>query len=94
MLQVGDAKNLRRTLLLTVQLAEMGLPLALGLNMMDEAAARGMSIDAPPWRACWAYPWYPPSPRAARASPTCCLSSTTPRPPTCGSSIRPRSRQP
>lgn len=45
-LQVGDAKNLRRTLHLTVQLAEMGRPLALGLNMMDEAQARGMSLDA------------------------------------------------
>lgn len=36
-LQVGDARNLRRTLLLTVQLAECGLPVALALNMMDEA---------------------------------------------------------
>ena len=44
-LQVGDAKNLRRTLLLTTQLAEMGLPMALALNMMDEARSRGMSID-------------------------------------------------
>ncbi|MCK5316093.1 MAG: 50S ribosome-binding GTPase, partial [Anaerolineales bacterium] len=44
-LQVGDAKNLRRTLLLTVQLAEMGLPLVLSLNMMDEANARGVVVD-------------------------------------------------
>jgi len=44
-LQVGDAKNLRRTLLLTVQLAEMGLPLVVALNMMDEAAARGVRVD-------------------------------------------------
>jgi ferrous iron transport protein B len=43
--QVGDAKNLRRTLLLTVQLAEMGLPLVVALNMMDEAAARGVRVD-------------------------------------------------
>jgi ferrous iron transport protein B len=43
--QVGDAKNLRRTLLLSVQLAEMGLPLVLALNMMDEAAARGIKLD-------------------------------------------------
>ncbi|MFQ5668893.1 MAG: ferrous iron transport protein B [Acidobacteriota bacterium] len=43
--QVGDAKNLRRALLLTVQLAEMGLPLVLCLNMGDEAARRGISID-------------------------------------------------
>ncbi|NUM48224.1 MAG: ferrous iron transport protein B [Anaerolineales bacterium] len=43
-LQVGDAKNLRRTLFLTVQLAEMGRPLVLALNMMDEADARGVRI--------------------------------------------------
>jgi ferrous iron transport protein B len=44
-LQVGDAKNLRRTLSLTVQLAETGKPLVLCLNMMDEVRARGMSLD-------------------------------------------------
>lgn len=43
--QVGDAKNLRRTLLLTIQLAEMGVPLTLALNMMDEADAHGVQID-------------------------------------------------
>lgn len=45
-LQVGDEKNIRRTLHLTVQLAEMGVPLALALNMMDEAKARGLQVDA------------------------------------------------
>ena len=44
-LQVGDAKNLRRTLHLTVQLAELGRPLALALNMMDEAEARGFTLE-------------------------------------------------
>jgi ferrous iron transport protein B len=44
-LQVGDAKNLRRTLWLTVQLAEMGLPMVLVVNMMDEASARGVKLD-------------------------------------------------
>jgi ferrous iron transport protein B len=44
-LQVGDAKNLRRTLNLTVQLAEMGVPLVLALNMMDEAQSRGIKLD-------------------------------------------------
>jgi ferrous iron transport protein B len=43
--QVGDAKNLRRTLHLAVQLAEMGVPLLLALNMMDEAQARGLGLD-------------------------------------------------
>ncbi|MEA3440187.1 MAG: ferrous iron transport protein B [Chloroflexota bacterium] len=41
-IQVGDAKNLRRTLLLTVQLAEMGVPMVLALNMLDEAQDRGV----------------------------------------------------
>ena len=45
-LQVGDAKNLRRTLHLTIQLAEMGLPIVLALNMMDEAEARGLKLDS------------------------------------------------
>ena len=44
-LQVGDAKNIRRTLVLSVQLAEMGVPLILALNMMDEADARGIKIN-------------------------------------------------
>lgn len=44
-LQVGDAKNLRRTLSFTVQLAEMGVPLVLALNMMDEANSRGVSLN-------------------------------------------------
>lgn len=43
--QVGDAKNLKRTLLITIQLAEMGLPVILDLNMEDEARDRGISID-------------------------------------------------
>ncbi len=43
--QVGDAKNLRRTLHLAIQLAEMGLPMVLALNMMDEARSRGLKLD-------------------------------------------------
>jgi ferrous iron transport protein B len=44
-LQVGDAKNLHRTLLLSVQLAEMKIPFVLALNMMDEARSRGVAIS-------------------------------------------------
>jgi len=46
-LQVCDAKNLRRGLLITVQLAEAGVPFVLALNMADEAASRGIRVDAP-----------------------------------------------
>ncbi len=44
-LQVADAKNLRRGLLLTVQLAEMQVPLVLILNMEDEARALEIRIE-------------------------------------------------
>jgi ferrous iron transport protein B len=44
--QVCDAKNLRRGLLLAAQLAEAEIPFALALNMADEAASRGFQIDA------------------------------------------------
>jgi ferrous iron transport protein B len=44
-LQVCDAKNLRRGLLLTAQLAEAGVPFLLALNMADEAASRGFQVD-------------------------------------------------
>jgi ferrous iron transport protein B len=43
--QVGDAKNPKRTLLITLQLAEMGLPVTLDLNMIDEARDKGITID-------------------------------------------------
>ncbi len=46
-IQVGDAKNLRRTLTLTTLLAELGVPAVLALNMHDEAGARGVTVDAP-----------------------------------------------
>ena len=44
-LLVGDAKNVERTLLLGLQLAEMEIPLTIALNMSDEAAGRGLDID-------------------------------------------------
>lgn len=45
-IQVGDAKNLRRTLTLTALLAELGIPSVLALNMHDEASARGVTVDS------------------------------------------------
>ena len=43
--QVGDLKNLRRTLLLTLELAEHDIPFTLALNMADEARELAMEID-------------------------------------------------
>lgn len=44
-IQVGDSRNLDRTLLLSLQLKEMGIPFILCLNMSDEARERGILID-------------------------------------------------
>lgn len=43
--QVADAKNLRRALLLTLQLGQLDVPTVLVLNMHDEAEARGIRLD-------------------------------------------------
>ncbi len=45
LLHVVDAKNLSRALPLTFQLIEAGAPLALDLNIIDEAARAGLSFD-------------------------------------------------
>jgi len=42
---VVDATNLERNLYLAVQFLELGIPVVLALNMMDEVKKRGMSID-------------------------------------------------
>jgi ferrous iron transport protein B len=44
-IQVADAKDLRRALLLTLQLGQIEMPTVLSLNMSDEAEARGIRID-------------------------------------------------
>jgi ferrous iron transport protein B len=45
LVQVIDAKNLRRGLLLSLQLLEMNLPFVILLNMWDEAKSRGIEIQ-------------------------------------------------
>jgi ferrous iron transport protein B len=45
-IQVIDSKNLRRGLLVTLQLVEMGLPVTMALNMYDEAGDKGIHIDS------------------------------------------------
>ena len=44
-IQVADAKNLRRSLLLTLELADLKIPMVLALNMSDEARQRGFEIN-------------------------------------------------
>jgi ferrous iron transport protein B len=45
LVQVVDTKNIRRGLLISLQLLEMGLSFTLILNMWDEAKSRGMNIQ-------------------------------------------------
>lgn len=44
-IDIVDASALERNMLLTVQMLEMGIPVVLGCNMMDEARAAGIHID-------------------------------------------------
>ncbi len=45
LVQIIDAKNLRRGLLISIQLLEMNLPFLPVLNMWDEAKSRGIEIE-------------------------------------------------
>lgn len=58
-IQVGDAKNLARALSVSLQLAEAGLPFVLVLNMMDEAADRGITINTSALSAALGVPVIP-----------------------------------
>ena len=44
-INIIDATNIHRNLYLTMQLLEMGIPMVVALNMMDEVTANGGSID-------------------------------------------------
>lgn len=44
LVQVCDAKNLNRSLVLTSQLADLAVPLVLVINMVDEAAQKGIKV--------------------------------------------------
>jgi ferrous iron transport protein B len=45
LVQVADARNLARALSLTLQLADLGRPMVLAVNFMDEAEAAGLRLD-------------------------------------------------
>ena len=48
-LDIIDASNMSRNLFLTLQLLEQNIPLIINLNMMDEAARRGIKINDHLW---------------------------------------------
>lgn len=43
---VLDAGNLERNLYLTLELSELGQPVVIALNLLDEARSKGLSVDA------------------------------------------------
>ncbi|MDQ6961916.1 MAG: ferrous iron transport protein B [Mariprofundaceae bacterium] len=45
LIHVIDASVLQRSLELTLELSELGIPMVIALNMMDQARAKGMHID-------------------------------------------------
>jgi len=45
-IQVADSKNLERSISMSLQISEMGLPFVVALNMTDEASSRGIEVDA------------------------------------------------
>ncbi len=49
---VADAKNLKRSIAITLQFAEYGLPMLLDINMVDEALSRGIEIDLKKLSSC------------------------------------------
>jgi len=46
-INVVDATHLQQSLALTIELVEFGLPLIVGVNMLDEAKRQGITIDGP-----------------------------------------------
>lgn len=44
-INIVDATNIERNLYLTMQLIELGIPMVIALNMMDEMRANGNTVD-------------------------------------------------
>ena len=58
-INIIDATNLERSLVLTQQLLEMQLPMVVVLNMLDVATQQGIKVDAPALSAQLAIPVLP-----------------------------------
>ncbi len=58
-INIVDATNIQRNLYLTVQLLEMGVPMVVALNMMDEMRGNGGSVDVNAMEALLGVPVVP-----------------------------------
>ncbi|HEX2864976.1 MAG TPA: ferrous iron transport protein B, partial [Deinococcales bacterium] len=59
LINVLDAGNLERNLYLTLQMLELGLPVVVALNLLDEAEAKGMGVDPKALQAALGVPVVP-----------------------------------
>lgn len=67
-INIVDATNLERNLYLTLQLLELGRPVVVALNMMDEVRSHGDSIDLAGLEKGLGVRWSLSAPERARAS--------------------------
>jgi ferrous iron transport protein B len=58
-LNIVDASNLERHSFLTSQLMDLGIPVLVAANMMDMAAAQGITLDAEKYQQTMGLPIYP-----------------------------------
>lgn len=58
-IDVVEATNIERNLFLTCQIAELGVPMVVALNMMDEAEKAGDRIDVEALSVPWVCPSSP-----------------------------------
>ena len=58
-LNIADATNLERNLYLTLQVMELGIPMVVALNMMDEVRSSGTFIDIPGMSKMLGIPFVP-----------------------------------
>ena len=58
-INIVDATNMERNLVLTMQLLEMGVPMVVALNMMDEMTGNGGSVDVNAMEAALGVPVVP-----------------------------------
>ena len=67
-INIVDATNIERNLYLTMQLMELGLPMVLALNMMDEVRNNGVPSTSPNCQRSWACQWCPFPPARMKGS--------------------------
>ena len=66
-LNIVDGTNIERNLYLSLQLKELGIPMVIAVNMLDELKGKGITIDLKKLAALLGYRLSPSAPKAAAA---------------------------